>query len=318
MNKAAPSIEHRTGALFSDLWHRYDDQLFKESVHLFECRWQLNDERPDYFQGKRCLDAGCGGGRISLAMALMGARSVVGVDVGVEGLEDARRRAEALGLDGVEFRSASVLELPFSDGEFDFVMCNGVLHHTREVERGLRECFRATRPGGEVFLLLYGSGGLYWPLNLVMRSYAGVLGKEEVDRCCEAAGLAANKRRTVLDDLFVPILETYPRERVEALLHSAGFSQWRYWGTGQLDHESDPSVLAEELAIRTRLWEAGAKSASDPVAARVEQSLADLCRVVVSSAHDLIEQHRNGRISASTLRAAVIGSGHHRLIATRP
>lgn len=311
------SVEERTGRVFGDLWHRYDDALFKQSVELFEMRWRANGERGDFFTGKRCLDAGCGGGRYSIAMALMGASSVVGLDVGAAGLEDARRRCTTIGLQNVEFREGSVLELPFKDEEFDFACCSGVLHHTVGVETGLRELNRVLKPGGSLYLLLYGAGGLYWPLNLVMRSFAGVLGWDEVARCADAAGLAANKRRTVLDDLFVPTLETYTRERLHFLLERSGFSRWRHWETGQMDHESSPQVMIAELQIREDMWRAGAASAHNDHTRRVELLLGDQCRSVIATAQELVEQQRRGLISAAKLGDAVIGCGHHRVIAEK-
>jgi ubiquinone/menaquinone biosynthesis C-methylase UbiE len=311
------TVERETGLLFGDLWSRYDDRLFKESVELFERRWNENGEAPDHFHGKRCLDAGCGGGRYSFAMARMGAAEVIGVDVGEEGLADARRRADAIGASNLEFRKASALDLPFEDAEFDFVCCCGVLHHTPGVEQGLRECLRVLRPGGRCYLLLYGSGGLYWPLNLVTRPFAEALGKAEVDRCISAAGLAANKRRTILDDLFVPILETYTVERVEHLLSGAGFASWRRWSGGQNDHESDPGTLVEELRIRERVWDAGASSASDEPAAGIERALAATTHEVIGAAEAVVARGAAGELTEEQVHEAVIGTGHHRLIAEK-
>ena len=311
------AVERETGRLFGELWSRYDDRLFKESVELFSRRWIANGEPADYFRGKRCLDAGCGGGRYSFAMSLMGAAEVVGVDVGAEGLADARERAAAIGAENVHFLHGSVLELPFGDGEFDFVCCSGVLHHTPSVEQGLRECRRLLRPGGSCYLLLYGDRGLYWPLNLMSRSLAGLLGREEVDRCSTAAGLPANKRRTVLDDLFVPILETYSVERVEHLLRAAGFSSWRRWTAGHNDHEANPTALVEELRVRERLWQVGAATAGDPPKAAVERRLAELAKIAVAAGESVIEDGRARRLTQSEVREAVIGTGHHRIVAER-
>lgn len=310
------AVERETGALFGDLWSQYDDLLFKESVELFPRRWRENGESPEHFEGMRCLDVGCGGGRYSFALARMGAADVVGVDVGDEGLADARLRAEAIGASNLEFRTASALDLPFADGEFDFVCCSGVLHHTPGVEQGVRECFRVLRPGGSCYLLLYGAGGLYWPLNLVTRPFAGVLGRAEVDRCIEAAGLAANKRRTILDDLFVPILETYTVDRVEHLLGGAGFASWRRWAGGQNDHESDPQTLVEELRIREQLWQAGAAEA-DAGAAEIEKQLATLTTSTIAAAEEVIAQGDAGALSAAQVHEAVIGTGHHRIVAEK-
>ncbi|MGI8632645.1 MAG: class I SAM-dependent methyltransferase [Solirubrobacterales bacterium] len=310
-------VEQATGELFGDLWHRYDDALFKESVDLFEARWRANGEPSDHFQGKRCLDAGCGGGRYTFAMAAMGAAEAVGVDVGTAGLADARARAEAIGATNVHFERASVLELPFADESFDFACSSGVLHHTPGVEQGLRELRRVLKPGGWLYILVYGAGGLYWPLNLVTRAYADVLGYPEVDRCITAAELAANKRRTVLDDLFVPILETYSVERVDHLLATSGFSAWRRWGTGQADHESDPQTLIAELQIRERLWSAGAATATDASTAALERELSTLTSSVIEAAQSLVDRAARGDLDGPEVRRAVIGTGHHRVVAER-
>ena len=49
----------------------------------------------------------------------------------------------------------------------------------------------------------------------------------------------------------------------------------------------------------------------------IQLHCANLCRTVIASVRDLIEQHKAGRITAEQLQDAVVGHGHHRLIATR-
>ena len=317
MLTAIRPVEQETGKLYGELWGHYDDELFQQSVGMFEKRWQLNGEPPDFFKGKRCLDAGCGGGRYSIAMALMGAREVIGMDVSPQGLEDARRRASRRGLANVSFQQGSVLELPFDDGEFDFVLCSGILHHTVGVERGMSELHRVLKPGGSVFLLLYGSGGLYWPWNLMMRPFAEILGHEEVDRSIGAAEFLANKRRTLLDSLFCPILETYTKDRVEHLLQGAGFKTWRFWTRGRLDHESDAETLVSELELYERLWQRGALSTAKPINSVIQLQLANVCRSLTLAARNLLELQRRGYLSAEETNRAIVGDGHYRLIATR-
>lgn len=309
-------VEQKTGDLYGEFWHHYDDVLFAESVDLLERRWRANGEPMDFFHGKRCLDAGCGGGRYTIAMSRMGAESVVGMDVSDSGLADARRRAASFGAGNVSFRQGSVLDMPFEDGEFDFVLCSGILHHTPGVERGLRELRRVLKPGGSLFLLFYGEGGLYWALNFLMRPLVEVLGHAEVDRCITAAGLPANRRRTVLDHLFCPILETYTPERVDFLLREAGFGPWRRWNEAQLDHESSPERLVEELRMYADLWKAGLKDAPGEAVA-LERCLADACDVAVASGEELLARGRSGALSPERVRRAVIGNGHFRLIAER-
>ncbi len=43
---------------------------------------------------------------------------------------------------------ASVLELPFEDGTFDYVYSIGCLHHTGDLERSVQEVHRVVVPGG--------------------------------------------------------------------------------------------------------------------------------------------------------------------------
>ena len=316
-SNAAATVEQRTGELYGGLWVRYDDKLFKDSVALFEKRWSANGEPADFFVGKRCLDVGCGGGRYSIAMSMMGAESVVGVDVSETGIQDAARRAEALGMAAVSFRQATALQLPFADAEFDFVCCSGVLHHTASVERGMAEIYRVLKPGGSVYLLLYGAGGLFWTSNYVMRAFAKLAGHDEMEHCVEQAGYAVNRRRAVLDDLFVPILETYPEERVDRMLGNTGFREWRRWKTGNMDHENNPSSMLDELESRALLWQAGCRTSTDPVGALAEKHAAAVIEAVIASVRGLIAAEQRGTISMEQLREAVIGHGHHRLIAVK-
>ena len=75
------SIEQTTGKLFSGLWDSYNDQLFEDSVSLFNTRLDLSGFDKNWFKDKVCLDAGCGGGRATIGMARFGAKKVVGIDL---------------------------------------------------------------------------------------------------------------------------------------------------------------------------------------------------------------------------------------------
>lgn len=86
----------------------------------------------------RVLDAGCGDGVFARAVA---APVVIGVDNAEAMVERARGR-------GVDARLASIESLPFDDAEFDVVVCNWVLNHLGELDRGVRELARVVRDGG--------------------------------------------------------------------------------------------------------------------------------------------------------------------------
>jgi 2-polyprenyl-3-methyl-5-hydroxy-6-metoxy-1,4-benzoquinol methylase len=108
--------------------------------------WALALERAGDIQRKRVLDAGCGDGWYSHRMALAGAR-VTGIDYSERGVEMARQAVP-----DVEFRHASVLDLPFSDESFDVVFCFQVIEHIppADVPRAAQELVRVTKKGGRL------------------------------------------------------------------------------------------------------------------------------------------------------------------------
>ena len=93
------------------------------------------------------LDAGCGTGSISFALAPHVAE-VVGVDTREDYLDAARAAAPA----NVRFQQADVMSLPFGYAEFDLVCCHRVLHHVRRPELAVSELARVARPGGKIFI----------------------------------------------------------------------------------------------------------------------------------------------------------------------
>lgn len=310
-------VIRETGKLFGDLWHRYDDGLFEESVALFARRFEANGFDLPWFQGKRCLDAGCGGGRYSIAMARLGAKAVIGCDVSTEGIEDCRRRAA--GTPNVSFEQASVLELPFANESFDFVCSSGVLHHTADPAKGLREITRVLRPDGRVFLLLYGARGLRWPTIMAVRPHAQSLGYAAVDQAMRDAGLPANKQRTFLDDLFVPLIAFYEWDEVDRMLGDNGYADITRWTLGKLDHEASVEVQRMELEQLRQVFETGLRKAlpefsADREAARaavaaVSEALATLDRVAA--------EYKEGRIRREEQDDVVFGAGHHRVVAVK-
>jgi demethylmenaquinone methyltransferase/2-methoxy-6-polyprenyl-1,4-benzoquinol methylase len=94
--------------------------------------------------GDRVLDACCGTGDLALADREAGG-DVVGVDFSEAMLERARRKAPQL-----EWLRADATDLPFEDGRFDAVTVGFGIRNLPDLEAGLRELARVTRPGGKL------------------------------------------------------------------------------------------------------------------------------------------------------------------------
>jgi SAM-dependent methyltransferase len=72
----------------------------------------------------------------------------------VTSLERARRRCEAAGYRS-DLRLADAEHLPFANEAFDVVYSYGVMHHSPDTARCLREAWRVLKPGGEARIMLY-------------------------------------------------------------------------------------------------------------------------------------------------------------------
>jgi ubiquinone/menaquinone biosynthesis C-methylase UbiE len=100
--------------------------------------------------GERILDVGCGPGFYcaELLEEVGPTGSIVGLDSSPQMLALAARRCA--GHDHVEFHEADASSLPVGSASFDGAVCVQVLEYVPEVATGLRELYRALRPGGRV------------------------------------------------------------------------------------------------------------------------------------------------------------------------
>jgi SAM-dependent methyltransferase len=96
----------------------------------------------------RVLDAGCGDGLLSLAMAKRHPNwALVGVDLREDLLEGARKRAVARGLSNARFVPGN-LERPLPEGDRDAVTAVECLSEIPDDRQALRMMLAALRPGG--------------------------------------------------------------------------------------------------------------------------------------------------------------------------
>lgn len=106
-------------------------------------------ERAGVRAGMRCLDAGCGGGDVTLELARRTAPggSAVGIDMDATKIEIAQREAAAAGVANVEFTVATIDDSSF-DGEFDVVYARFLLTHRCDPAATVQQFVRWLRPGG--------------------------------------------------------------------------------------------------------------------------------------------------------------------------
>jgi SAM-dependent methyltransferase len=108
--------------------------------------------------GMTVLDAGCGYGR-NLVYLLRAGCEIFAVDADAAGVEHVRQLSGSLetGLPEENFKVGLLDQIPFADELADVVICNSVLHFSRD-ERHFRailsELWRVLKPGGMLFCRL--------------------------------------------------------------------------------------------------------------------------------------------------------------------
>jgi SAM-dependent methyltransferase len=216
----------RTGRVYAQLWKGFDaGEYFDNAFRLLEQRFQNNGISLEGVV--ESLDDGCGGGRYSIALRRLGAARVRGIDVSREAVSLAKQR-NPYPEEEVSFHCGSVLDLPFEDGRFDFVFSNGVLHHTESTEQGLAEIHRVTKPGGRVWLYLYGGKeSFFWDTVDFCRRILSGIPQAYTQAVMNVMGYPAGRIMHRCDFFYVPVHRRYFAAEVEDLLHDAGFADFR-------------------------------------------------------------------------------------------
>jgi ubiquinone/menaquinone biosynthesis C-methylase UbiE len=112
---------------------------------------ELSGIRP----GDAVLDVGCGTGSLALlaGIAVGGSGKAAGIDISANMIQVARSKAERAGLD-IDFRVASVDNLPYPEASFDVVTSTMMFHHlpVPVKAKGLEEIHRVLNAKGRFFL----------------------------------------------------------------------------------------------------------------------------------------------------------------------
>lgn len=222
-------VERVTGQHYGHLFREFDAQAFaREPLQLLRDRLTRNSVVLPDLSNSRVLDAGCGGGRYTVAWHLLGAREVLGVDLSEAGVSDARARVDAMKISNVKFELMDVVDLPLPDNSFDIVFSNGVLHHTRDWRTGVGNVVRVLKPGGLGWLyLIENPGGFFWDINELCRDIMKNEQHETARLAVSMLGIPPNRVFYMLDHAMAPINDRLTPDEIRETLERAGASSIR-------------------------------------------------------------------------------------------
>jgi SAM-dependent methyltransferase/tetratricopeptide (TPR) repeat protein len=94
-------------------------------------------EQSSHAEPAQVLVAGCGTGFEPIDIARRDSSvQITAIDLSRSSLAYAKRQADALRCDNIEFLQGDILDLPGTDGQFDIIVCTGVLHHMADPLEG--------------------------------------------------------------------------------------------------------------------------------------------------------------------------------------
>ena len=200
----------------------FDQQSFRRFRERCAARLRILSDGGG-LKGMRGLDVGCGSGAYTFGAAALGAHCT-GIDPGVGNISFARKIANRTGAKGVEFRNGTAYKLKFAAGIFDFVICQGVLHHLENPEQALREMHRVLKRDGYLYIGESGAGGLYNSLwDAVLHIFSAASVRETAD-IVGALEVSPNAQINFMDGFFL-YYERRSLKSLVQLLRSAGFTQ---------------------------------------------------------------------------------------------
>lgn len=152
-----------TARSFHDKWHENRDLAFRQTLTpgsdiqtwiLRRNGWETPAGLTAYLRDRtRILDAGCGNGRVTalLAQHAPAEAEIVGVDLTAADVA----RGNLAAAPNVTIHEGDLLgDLAFL-GDFDFVYCQEVLHHTSDAAGAFANVASLLRPGGEIAIYVY-------------------------------------------------------------------------------------------------------------------------------------------------------------------
>jgi SAM-dependent methyltransferase len=230
---------YAVGSVAGRCKHRLLDEAHRRLLNLF--REKLMPVAGH--DGKVILDYGCGPGNDLVNLVEFSKpKRLVGVDISPTALELSRIRLPLHDKESVvelvQIQNGAK-RLPFDDATFDYVHCDGVIHHTPNPEEVLAEFKRVLRPGGEARIYAYHYDSIW------LHYYVAFLTRVKQGRYRDVGIREAFRHCT--DGPECPISNCYTADEFVDLCRSSGLQEAVFLGSG---------IVVDEMAWVQNRFEA--------------------------------------------------------------
>lgn len=170
---------------------------------------------------KTMLDIATGTGDFAILSAkMLQPEKLIGADISEGMMEIGRQKVAKEGLGNViSFAKEDCLNLSFEDNTFDAVTAAFGIRNFQDLDKGLREMCRVLRPGGMLCIVEL-TTPVHFPMKQLFRIYSSTV--------LPIYGKMISKDSSAYDYLNKTIAAFPQGERMEQILHDAGFSKARF------------------------------------------------------------------------------------------
>tara|TARA_Y100000741_G_scaffold355312_1_gene330585 strand:- start:320 stop:1219 length:900 start_codon:yes stop_codon:yes gene_type:complete len=117
---------------------------------------------------KKVLEVGCGTGQLANYFSIGTNNQVVGLDPTIHSLKLAKNFADKNDISNISFVNADIFDDVLTNEYFDFIWCNGVLHHTKNPFLAFEILIKSLKKEGYVLIGLYNKIGR---IRTIFRKY---------------------------------------------------------------------------------------------------------------------------------------------------
>jgi SAM-dependent methyltransferase len=112
----------------------------------------LDDQIPNH---AKILEVGCGTGQMTNFLGMKSGRTCIGSDICLNSLRLATGFRDRFAISNSHFVQMNLFDPFFKEQSFDFIISNGVLHHTGDARLAFQSIARLLKPGGYIIIGLY-------------------------------------------------------------------------------------------------------------------------------------------------------------------
>jgi SAM-dependent methyltransferase len=158
---------------------------------------------------KNVLEVGCGTGQLSIYFAIGTNNEIIALDPTIESLNLAKNFSKQNDISNIKFVNADIFDDVLSENYFDFIWCNGVLHHTKNPYKAFEITVQSLKNNGYILVGLYNKIGR---IRTLVRKYIskvfGIKFLELFDPTLKYLKLSEKEKKSWINDQYFHPIES--------------------------------------------------------------------------------------------------------------